>query len=177
MNGAQIAHASLRLDLADEAATAALAARLARLARPGDVIALSGPLGSGKTAFARAFIHARSAPSADPEEVPSPTFTLVQTYDVGDATLYHFDLFRLTHPDEAEELGIEEAFAEGISLIEWPERLADRLPPDRLDVTLDHGDHADVRTMRLTGHGAWSSRLAQGFAHDFAKGNASARHD
>ena len=169
--------ASLRLDLANEPATAALAARLARLARPRDVFALSGPLGSGKTAFARAFIHARSAPLADPEEVPSPTFTLVQTYDVGDATLYHFDLFRLTHPDEAEELGIEEAFAEGISLIEWPERLADRLPPDRLDVTLEHGDQADARTVRLTGHGAWSSRLAAAFAHDFAKGKASVRHD
>ena len=164
MNAAQTVHASLRLDLLNEAATAALAARLARLARTGDVIALSGPLGSGKTAFARAFIHARSAPSADPEEVPSPTFTLLQTYDVGDATLYHFDLFRLTHPDEAEELGIEEAFVGGISLIEWPERLADRLPPDRLDVTLENRDQADARTVRLTGHGAWNSRLAAAFA-------------
>ena len=164
MNAAQTVHASLRLDLLNEAATAALAARLARLARTGDVIALSGPLGSGKTAFARAFIHARSAPSADPEDVPSPTFTLLQTYDVGDATLYHFDLFRLTHPDEAEELGIEEAFVGGISLIEWPERLADRLPPDRLDVTLENRDQADARTVRLTGHGAWNSRLAAAFA-------------
>ena len=162
--------ASLRLDLADEPATAALAARLARLARPRDVIALSGPLGSGKTAFARAFIHARTAGY---EEVPSPTFTLVQTYDVGDATIYHFDLFRLTHPDEAEELGIEEAFAEGITLIEWPERLDGRLPPDRLDVALEHGGHADTRTVRLTGWGAWSGRLA----HDFAQGKASVRHD
>jgi tRNA threonylcarbamoyladenosine biosynthesis protein TsaE len=166
MNAAQTVHASLRLDLLNEAATAALASRLARLARTGDVIALSGPLGSGKTAFARAFIHARSAPSADPEEVPSPTFTLLQTYDVGDATLYHFDLFRLTHPDEAEELGIEEAFVGGISLIEWPERLADRLPPDHLDVTLENREQADARTVRLTGHGAWNSRLAAAFRQD-----------
>ena len=161
--------ASLRLDLANEPATAALAARLARLARPRDVFALSGPLGSGKTAFARAFIHARSARSADPGEVPSPTFTLLQTYDVGDVTIYHFDLFRLNHPDEAEELGIEEAFDEGISLIEWPERLNGRMPPDRLDVALEHGDHADARTVRLTGHGAWSGRLAHDFAQDFAE--------
>jgi tRNA threonylcarbamoyladenosine biosynthesis protein TsaE len=150
----------LRLDLVDEAATAALAARLARLARPGDVIALSGPLGSGKTAFARAFIHARMGGA---EEVPSPTFTLVQTYDVGDATVYHFDLFRLTHADETVELGIEEAFAEGIVLIEWPDRLDGRLPPDRLDVALEHGRHAEARAVRLTGRGAWGGRLTAAF--------------
>ena len=162
MNGALTAQTSLRLDLADEPATAALAARLARLARLGDVIALSGPLGSGKTAFARAFIHARAAAGA--EEVPSPTFTLVQTYDAGDVTIYHFDLFRLAHPDEAVELGIEDAFAEGITLIEWPERLDDRLPPDRLEVALEHGRHADARRARLTGCGAWSGRLSAAFA-------------
>ncbi len=141
-----------------------LAARLARLARVGDVIALSGPLGSGKTAFARAFIHARTVPSAGYEEVPSPTFTLVQTYDAGDAAIHHFDLYRLSHPDEARELGIDEAFTDGICLIEWPDRLGERLPLDRLDVALEHGDQEDARTVRLTGHGAWSDRLSAAFA-------------
>ncbi len=156
-----MSQASLRLDLANEPATVALAARLARLARTRDVFALSGPLGAGKTAFARAFIRARSAVQ---DEVPSPTFTLVQIYDTDHVPIYHFDLFRLTHPDEAEELGIEEAFAEGISLIEWPERLNGRLPTDRLDVTLEHGEGLDARTVRLKGHGAWSDRLADAFA-------------
>jgi tRNA threonylcarbamoyladenosine biosynthesis protein TsaE len=169
MNGARTDQAFLTLDLADEVATADLAARLARLARPGDVIALSGPLGSGKSAFARAFIHARRAPETGYEEVPSPTFTLVQTYDVGDATIHHFDLYRLTHPDEAWELGIDEAFTEGISLIEWPDRLGGRLPPDHLDVALKHAAQAGARAIRLTGHGAWSDRLTAAFAE--------ARHD
>ena len=174
MHGARTAQASLRLDLVDEAATAALAARLARLARRGDVIALDGPLGSGKTAFARAFIHARAAP---PEEVPSPTFTLLQTYDAGEDTIYHFDLFRLTHPDEAVELGIEDAFVEGITLIEWPDRLAGRLPPDHLEVALEHGPRPGARTVRLTGRGAWSGRLRAAFAEGFTEGFAEGRRD
>ena len=102
------------IDLASEAATAALAGVLARLARAGDIFALAGELGAGKSVFARAFIN-ELAPN--PEEIPSPTFTLVQAYDLGRVTVYHFDLFRLAGPDEVFELGIEEAFAGGISLI------------------------------------------------------------
>src|ERR1043165_7946856 len=111
-------------DLPDERATASLAARLAALARPGDVIALNGELGAGKTSFARAFIRARGAD----EDVPSPTFTLAQAYELPDATVWHFDCYRLRDPEEAWELGIEDAFREGISLIEWPERLGTLLP-------------------------------------------------
>src|SRR6266700_1981101 len=112
------------IDLPDEAATAALAARIASLARPGDVIALKGELGAGKTSFARAFIRARNGREA----VPSPTFTLVQTYELPGGAVWHFDLYRLHSPEEAWELGIEEAFHAGIALIEWPERLGSLLP-------------------------------------------------
>src|SRR5690348_3602284 len=117
------------VDLPDETATAALAARIAAVAQPTDVIALKGELGTGKTAFARAFIRSRG----NPDEVPSPTFTLVQIYDVGPSAIWHFDLYRIRSPEEAWELGIEAAFASAISLIEWPERLGPLLPDRRLE--------------------------------------------
>ena len=145
------------LYLADLAATERLAREIARLARTGDVLALAGPLGVGKTAFVRAFIRALGGE----EEVPSPTFTLVQLYELGALRLYHFDLYRLERPEEAYELGIEEAFAEGVSLIEWPERLGPLLPPERLDVTLAFAEESDSRRVRLTGHGRWAKRLAE----------------
>jgi len=160
---AGIANSPVVIDLADEAETAALARKLAAAARPSDVLALSGDLGTGKTVFARAFINARAA---SPEEVPSPTFTLVQTYafpDPGDPgggiPVYHFDLFRIEDAGEIEELGMEEAFAGGISLIEWPERLNGLLPADRLDVSLAQGEGAGERRCVLTGHGSWAGRL------------------
>ncbi len=149
------------VELADESATAALAARLAAAARPGDVFALKGALGSGKTVFARAFINARAA---RPEEVPSPTFTLVQAYAFADGAeavpVYHFDLFRLKRADETRELGFDDAFAEGISLIEWPEKLNGRLPDDRLEITFDQGPTPESRRARLVGSGSWRRRLA-----------------
>jgi tRNA threonylcarbamoyladenosine biosynthesis protein TsaE len=147
--------AEKRLDLPDEAATSALARRIAGLALPGDVIALRGDLGAGKTFFARAFIG-----EAD---VPSPTFTLVQTYErppgCPGARVWHFDLYRLKQADEAIELDIEDAFAEGISLIEWPERLGSLLPEGRLDVELGFGAEAEARTATLTGRGRWAGLL------------------
>jgi tRNA threonylcarbamoyl adenosine modification protein YjeE len=144
------------IDLPDENATAALAARLAALARPGDVIALKGELGAGKTSFARAFIRARGGDEA----VPSPTFTLAQTYELLGGTVWHFDLYRLRAPEEVWELGIEEAFAEGIALIEWPERLGILLPPKHLLVTLEFGTKPSARRATLSGNGAWAPRLA-----------------
>ena len=111
---------TLFLDLPDLAATEALAARAARLARQGDAILLEGPLGAGKSAFCRAFLRAASG---DPAlEVPSPSFTLVQGYDLPLGPAFHFDLYRLSGPDELEELGWEEA-RDGIVLVEWPDRL------------------------------------------------------
>ncbi len=146
---------ALVIDLVDEAATARLAAALAPLARGRDVIALWGDLGAGKTSFARAFIRALT--EAD-QEVPSPTFSLVQTYDTAQGVaLWHFDLYRLAGSEEALELGIEEAFAEGITLIEWPERLGDFLPEKRLDLALEPGPEPTSRQASLYG---WTDRLA-----------------
>jgi tRNA threonylcarbamoyladenosine biosynthesis protein TsaE len=147
--------------LADLAATARLAAALAARARVGDVIALSGGLGAGKTAFARAFIRARRGGEAA-GEVPSPTFTLVQVYDLPDVAVWHLDLYRIKHPEEAFELGLEEALAEAITLIEWPERLGTLLPADRLDLALGPGATPDERRAVLTarGTGDWAARIA-----------------
>lgn len=144
------------IDLPDENATAALAARLAALAEPGDVIALKGELGAGKTSFARAFIRARGGDEA----VPSPTFTLVQSYDLPGGTVWHFDLYRLRASEEAWELGIEEAFSEGIALIEWPERLGVLLPAKHLLVALEFAATPGARRATLSGKGAWASRFA-----------------
>jgi tRNA threonylcarbamoyladenosine biosynthesis protein TsaE len=145
------------IELSDEAATAALAARLASRAVPGDVIALKGPLGIGKTSFARAFIRARAGRR---EIVPSPTFTLVQAYDLEGGTVWHFDCYRLRDPEEAWELGIEDAFRDGISLIEWPEHLGYLLPPRRLEIMLTPGGAADARRAALNLGAGWAERLA-----------------
>ena len=157
---AEKSQAPITIELADEAATAALAARLAAVAEPGDVLALSGPLGSGKTVFARAFINARSAV---PQEVPSPTYTLHQTYEFpasgGAVPVHHFDLFRIGDAGEIRELGMEDAFAGGISLIEWPDLVNGLLPADRLEVALDQGANPDSRQATLVGFGTWGKRL------------------
>jgi tRNA threonylcarbamoyladenosine biosynthesis protein TsaE len=143
--------------LPDPAATERLAAALAGKARRGDVILLSGDLGAGKTHFARAFINALAP---QPEEVPSPTFTLVQTYE-GRAGLeiWHFDLYRLKSPDEAYELDIEEAFAEGISLIEWPDRLGGLKPREYLEIVLSIAADGATRHAILRATPQWAERL------------------
>jgi tRNA threonylcarbamoyladenosine biosynthesis protein TsaE len=146
--------------LPDQAATERLAAALAAEARPGDVILLSGDLGAGKTHFARAFINRLTLA---PEEVPSPTFTLVQTYDAEAAgrpvEIRHFDLYRLKSSEETLELGIEEAFAEAITLVEWPDRLGTLKPREHLELQLAiTGDGARRATLRPTA--AWRDRVA-----------------
>ena len=149
------------LYLADRRATAALARGIAACAARGDLLALSGDLGAGKTAFARDFIHARQdADGLAREEVPSPTFTLVQVYDLPDAPIWHFDLYRLGGPEEVRELGLEEALGEGIVLVEWPDRLDSLLPPSRLEITLLAGDGEEARRARLVGYGEGGRRLA-----------------
>lgn len=155
--------AMIPIELPDEVATAGLAASLARRARPGDIIALEGELGTGKTSFARAFIRARGMGE---DEVPSPTFTLVQIYEEREPSVWHFDLYRIEKAEEAFELGIEDAFAGAISLIEWPERLGALLPRRRLLLRLYYGDRPESRRAELVAGPAWKERLERiAFTH------------
>jgi tRNA threonylcarbamoyladenosine biosynthesis protein TsaE len=149
------------VELVNEAATHALAGSIAAEAQIGDVIALAGELGTGKTSFARAFVRALGVA----EEVPSPTFTLVQTYDTSRGTVWHFDLYRLARPADAYELGIEEAFGDGITLIEWPERLGSLLPRERLDIELAIGATPESRQAVLHAAPSWTERLARIVTH------------
>src|SRR5215469_15919496 len=122
------------MSLANESATEQLGATLAQRLRQGDIVGLYGELGSGKTTLARAILRAAAG---DPGLiVPSPTFTLVEVYDTPHGSYWHFDLYRLEEPEQVFELGWEEALAEGIALIEWPERLG-ALLPKHLSVTLE----------------------------------------
>jgi len=151
----------LTLHLHGPDATAALAADIAPLCRAGDVIALWGGIGAGKSHFARALIRARLAAAGRAEDIPSPTFTLVQSYDADGIEIWHSDLYRLTHADEVLELGLEDAFDHALCLIEWPDRLGADLPDGALHLHLDPGPSPEDRTARLhaTG-GAWARRLA-----------------
>lgn len=140
--------------LPDEAATARLGQIVAMRLQPGEAVCLSGPLGAGKSTLARALVRALTTPD---EEVPSPTFTLVQFYEGPRLAVAHFDLYRLSDPDEAYEIGLDEALDTGAAVIEWPERLEGRLPPDRLDIEIALAEDGG-RTARLTPHGAWEGR-------------------
>jgi tRNA threonylcarbamoyladenosine biosynthesis protein TsaE len=142
--------------LSHETDTATLAARLAPRLGPGDTILLSGPLGAGKTAFARALIRTRLG---DPEaEIPSPTYTLVQTYGEGDDALWHADLYRLSHPEEVVELGLLAAMEEAVCLIEWPDRLGPLVPATALHLELAPVN-GEARTATLSGNVDWADRL------------------
>ena len=146
-----------RILLPDLAALAQFAHTLAPALGAGDVIALSGDLSAGKTELARALIRdLLDDPNAD---VPSPTFTLVQTYDTPHGlTIYHVDLYRLNGPDDCLELGLDDAFESGLSLIEWPDRLGSHLPQDHLAIQMVElaGGH---RQAELSGHGHWAGRV------------------
>lgn len=148
---------SARLTLPSPEATATLARRLGQTLGPGDVVLLEGPIGAGKTHFARALIQSRLGV---PEDVPSPTFTLVQTYQAADGTeIWHADLYRLTNPDEVLELGLDTAFDTAICLIEWPERLGPDCPADALHLSLSPGPDENSRVVTLTGPDRWAAHL------------------
>jgi tRNA threonylcarbamoyl adenosine modification protein YjeE len=155
MSGAE----PVRVALADEAATIRLAEDIAAKLAIGDVIALRGDLGAGKTSFARALIR---AVAADPAlEVPSPTFTIVQTYEAR-LPIAHFDLYRLGSADELDEIGFDEAVSEGVVLVEWPERAGDSLPANRLEIALEIDGPGRLAT--LSGGGDWPVRIARTLA-------------
>lgn len=149
--------------LADMSETdvAALAGLLAFAARPGDTIALEGDLGAGKTTFARAFVRAATDDQVD--EIPSPTFTLVQSYETARMGVLHADLYRLSDASELAEIGLDPAPAGCLLLVEWPERAGDRLEEDRLEVRLVDAGRTGalgcgLRDVTLIGHGAWGPR-------------------
>lgn len=126
--------APLIVSLPDAAATEQLGARVAAVAPSGLFIALDGPLGAGKTTLGRGFIRAWTG--APEVEAPSPTYTLVQTYDGPRGPVWHMDLYRLKAPEDADELGLEDAIGEAVCLVEWAERLGARLPRERLVIRL-----------------------------------------
>lgn len=146
---------TVTIPLPTAADTEALGRRLAALALPGDVILLEGPIGAGKSCLARALIRARLG---EAEEVPSPTFTLVQVYDDDGVEIWHADLYRLTHPDELWELGLDQAFETAICLVEWPDRLGTHLPPGAM--TLQLTTKGEGREAALSG-----GRLVRALAH------------
>ena len=160
---------AISVSLANPTDTQAFAARLAPFARPGDVIALAGDLGTGKTTFARGFINALFVTHGLPrEDVPSPTFTLVQEYQLPDFTLYHIDLYRIEAQSEIFELGLEDAFSEGVSLVEWPDRLGSLLPVNRLNLDFRQGGPGEDQERRLvlvTAFGDWKGRIETGELH------------
>ena len=136
-----------------EADTAKFGAAVGAELAKGEAVCLSGPLGAGKSVLARGLIRSLAPREGD---VPSPTFTLVQFYRGRRFAIAHFDLYRLTSPQEAFAIGLDEALGDGAAVIEWAERLGHHLPPNRIDIdlTIDGG----ARHARLTPHGAWEER-------------------
>src|SRR5260221_1140282 len=150
-----VAGFEIRLTLRDEAATAELGALIAAALAPGDVVALSGELGAGKTALARAILRSLGVGG----HVPSPTFTLVQAYETPGLTLHHFDFYRIERASELSELGLDDALEGGAVLIEWPERgMPDYLTADALKITLDPTGET-TREARSSGPQRWRDAL------------------
>jgi len=139
-----------------------LAGRLSALLKTGDIIAFEGELGSGKTEFCRAIIHAIGYD----EDVPSPTFNLVQIYepevdDLITPSVWHMDLYRLENPEEVFELGIEDGFDTAITLIEWPNRMGHYLPQEHLKIKLSSTDIEGERKIVFSGNDYWKVRLKE----------------
>lgn len=138
--------------------TARLATRLGAVLRAGDTLLLEGEIGAGKSHFARALILSRLSV---PEDVPSPTFTIVQVYDLPDCELWHADLYRLGGPDQIVELGLHDAFETAICLVEWPDRLDDLRPAQALTIRLDDPEKTDTRQISFTWTDPmWTDRIA-----------------
>lgn len=151
---------SLQIPLPSPDVTAALAAEIGQHLTAGDCLLLEGVIGAGKTHFARSLIQSQMPV---PEDVPSPTFTLIQTYDLPQAELWHADLYRLSSLDEIEELGLTSALETAICLIEWPDKLAELTPPSALHISLELDQDAlegRLATLRWTDP-CWTSLMQQ----------------
>ena len=152
-----------RITLSSPEQTAALAVRLGARLKPGDTVLLQGSIGAGKTHFARSLIQSRLAL---PEDIRSPTFTLVQTYDADGVEIWHADLYRLTSPDDVIELGLIDAFDTAICLVEWPDRLGSLEPGNALKLRFSQGLAEDEREVSMTWTApGWAARL-NGILHD-----------
>src|SRR5580692_4774428 len=169
--------ASFNATLPNEQATWRFMADIAAALEPGDLVTLSGDLGAGKTTFARALI--RHLAGDETIEVPSPTFTLIQTYELPRFTLVHADLYRLSGAAELAELGFDDLPEGAVVMMEWPDRAAGFLPPDRLDITfaLAPALGPDVRNVRYIGYGGFAPRaeriaLTRGFLDEAGLGEA-----
>lgn len=150
------------LNLSTPEETAALARKIAALLRPGDVLLLEGEIGAGKTHFARSLIQSLLS---TPEDIPSPTFTLVQTYDGPDCEIWHADLYRLTSPDEVVELGLTDAFEDSICLVEWPDRLADLRPATALTLAFSMHSEQGRRDLVLSSESKRWVPLMESISH------------
>lgn len=152
-----MARSTLQIEFGTPKDTCCFARVLGGQLSPGDTILLNGSVGAGKTYFARSLIQSKLEV---PEDVPSPTFTLVQVYDTSLGEIWHADLYRLTGNFEVEELGLDQAFSEAICLVEWPDRLGERTPKNALTLTLDapFGDDRRVATFTWQ-HPSWDEKL------------------
>jgi len=152
-------HYSISLTLSCHAQTTALARRIAPLLTAGDVLLMDGPIGAGKSFFARSLILALLP---QPEDIPSPTFTIVQTYDATAFEIWHCDLYRLSSAFEAQELGLEDAFETALCLVEWPDRLGDLAPKDALYLSLSQTENTDERLITISSNSKrWEKFLEQ----------------
>ena len=149
---------TVTFNLTDDAATRALGGRLSAHLKAGDTLCLTGDLGAGKTTFSRGLIRALCGADT---EVPSPTYTILQTYDAPDFEIWHFDLYRIKSPTEIWELGMEDAIYDGLTLIEWPSMMGDLKPDGTLDIDIrfDGPARQEARKAVLSLTPAWKARL------------------
>ena len=156
-------HDLFRITVETEAQTGGIAAAVGRVLSSGDCVLLQGDLGAGKTAFARALIRSLAG---DPDLiVPSPTFTLSQSYDLPDFALTHFDLYRLGEAEEVFDLGWDDARADGVTVVEWPDRLGPLRPPKALEIRLEAtGAGEEQRQLHGIGGSSWMPRLGSIFS-------------
>ena len=156
----------LKVEIDNQKKIESFAVDLAKLCKTGDILGLNGRLGIGKTTFARAVINAiGSSLGHATETVPSPTYTLMQVYSFGSLEIYHADLYRLENLDEIWELGLEDSFHQGITIIEWPDRMGPFLPLSTLQIFISPGKRSENRLLEFYGCSDWKFRLTREKMH------------